>query len=73
MVSPSQGNLQGPTVAPVGESQPALATPSMNRDLKPQGVPKQLPAVPMLAAQPNMNSEIKKRALQNIAMGRKGF
>lgn len=63
----------GPTVAPVGLSQPALATRPMSRDLAPQGVPQSLPAAPMLRAQPNMDEESKHRALANIAMGKKGF
>ena len=64
----------GPTIAPVGESQPALATRPMARNLAPpQVVPQSLPAAPMLRAQPNMNEETKRRALANIAMGRKGF
>lgn len=63
----------GPAVAPVGESQPALATRSMGRSLAPQVVPSVLPAVPMLRAQPNMDEETKRRALANIAMGKKGF
>ena len=71
--TPTEGQT-GPSVAPVGEPQPAFAARSMNHDLAAQAVPSQLPAVPKLTAQPNMNeNEIKKRALTNIAMGRKGF
>lgn len=67
------GSTNGPTIAPVGLPQPAQATPSMNHDLRSMAVPNQLPAVPRLAAQPDMNEQVKRKALTNIAMGRKGF
>ncbi len=70
MAGPSSGE---PSIAPVGEAQPALATKPMNQDLRAQVVPSALPAVPKLTAQPNMNEETKRRALQNIAVGHKGF
>lgn len=63
----------GPTVAPVGESQPAIATRAMSRDLTPQSVPNALPQAPKLRAQPTFDEATKRRALANIAMGRKGF
>lgn len=63
----------GPTVAPVGLSQPALATRLMKKDLAPQTVPNQLPKAPILAAQPDMDQHVKQRALMNIARGVKGF
>lgn len=64
---------QSPTIAPVGESQPVQATQGMQRDLAPQSVPNQLPAVPRLAPQASFHEAAKNRALANIAMGRKGF
>ncbi|GAC1606246.1 MAG: hypothetical protein NVS3B3_05950 [Aquirhabdus sp.] len=73
MVSPEAQNMAGPNIAPVGESQPAMATTAMSQDMKPMSVPDQLPNVPKLAAQPNMSDHLKKRALANIAMGKKGF
>lgn len=69
----SEANEGSPVVAPVGEKQPAMATQKMAPALHPMGVPSQLPAVPMLKAQPDMDEHTKRRALQNIAMGRKGF
>lgn len=68
----SSGSAGAP-IAPVGESQPAMATKSMGLALKPTAVPSQLPKVPMLAAHPDMDEKIKHRALMNIAMGHKGF
>lgn len=67
--SPSQ---TAPTVARVGLSQPDLGQAQMNQDLKPQGIPSQLPTVPMLNPTSSFpDHEIKKRALRNIASGRR--
>lgn len=68
----SSGSAGAP-IAPVGESQPAMATHSMGQALRPQAVPTQLPKIPTLAAQPDMDEKVKHRALMNIAMGHKGF
>jgi hypothetical protein len=62
-----------PTVAPIGLNQPALATKEMNHDLRPITMPNGMPPVQQLAAQPNINEHVKRRALANIAMGKKGF
>jgi len=63
-----------PGVAPTGLAQPNQALPSMAKDLKPAQVPQSIPKTPKLSPQPSFaDNELKKRALANIAMGRKGF
>ncbi len=71
--SPITAQPKDPSIAPVGVDQPGLAAPAMGGGLKLPQPPKP-PMAPALGAPsaPNLD-EVKKRALQNIAMGRKGF
>jgi hypothetical protein len=66
-------NHSGPTVAPVGEGQPALAAASMNQDLKPMAFSGKTLLPPHLKTTPEMDEHLRKKALINIATGKRGF
>ena len=65
LVHPSNLGMQAPAV---GTSPGAMA-----QDLKPMGVPNQLPNAPVTVQHPEFEKEMKRKALRNIATGKKGF